>query len=73
VVSALALAWLGQAVGLIPAPAVAVVVIGATAGAFLESALGATLEGPGILDNDALNFINAAASAMVAVSLWQTV
>ena len=37
--------------------------IGATAGSLLESWLGATLEAPGILNNDMLNFINTAAAA----------
>ena len=31
--------------------------------ALLESALGATLEGPGILNNDMLNFITTAVAA----------
>ena len=39
--------------------------IGATAGSLLESWLGATLEAPGILNNDMLNFINTAAAALV--------
>jgi uncharacterized membrane protein len=44
------------------------VIIGATAGALVESALGATLEGPGILNNDMLNFINTAVAAAVALA-----
>ena len=36
-------------------------------GALVESALGATLEGPGILNNDMLNFINTAVAAAAAV------
>jgi hypothetical protein len=36
------------------------------AGALVESALAATLEGPGILNNDMLNFINTAVAAAVA-------
>jgi uncharacterized protein (TIGR00297 family) len=65
--AALALAAVGTALGLIPASAIVIVVIGATVGALLESALGATLEGPGILNNDMLNFINTAAAAVVAL------
>ena len=42
---------------------------GAIAGALVESALGATLEGPGILNNDMLNFINTAVAAAVALAL----
>jgi uncharacterized membrane protein len=60
----------GGAVGLdlIPASAVLIVVVGATIGALVESALGATLEGPGILNNDVLNFINTAIAAVVALT-----
>ena len=45
------------------------VVVAATAGALVESALGATLEGPGILNNDMLNFINTAVAAAVALAI----
>ena len=68
-VAAFALAATGAALGLIPASAIAIVVAGATAGALVESALGATLEGPGILNNDMLNFINTAVAAAVALAL----
>ncbi len=67
VIAAVALAALGAALGLIPAHAILFVVIGALAGSFVESALGATLEKPGILNNDLLNFINT--SVAVAVTL----
>lgn len=43
------------------------VVISATIGSLTESWLGATLEAPGILNNDMLNFINTAVAAGVAV------
>src|SRR5262245_24134699 len=65
--AAVALAAVGTALSLIPASAIVAVVIAATAGALLESALGATLEGPGILNNDVLNFINTAVAAVVAL------
>ena len=68
--AALALAAIGAALGLIPASAIPAIVAGATAGALIESALGATLEGPGILNNDMLNFINTAIAAAVALVLW---
>ena len=42
----------------------------ATIGAFAESALGATLEAPGILNNDLLNFLNTAIAALLAI--WLT-
>jgi uncharacterized membrane protein len=54
---------------LIPGSAVAAVVIGATAGAMVESLLAATLEGPGILNNDMLNFINTTVAASVALAI----
>jgi len=48
--------------------ALAPIVIAATIGALVESVLGATLEGPGILNNDTLNFINTAVAAVTV--LW---
>jgi uncharacterized membrane protein len=48
---------------------VSLVVLGATAGSLVESALGATLEGPGVLNNDVLNFLNTAVSALAATLL----
>ena len=63
------LAALGVALGLVPASAIVPAVVGATAGALVESALAATLEGPGILNNDMLNFINTAVAAAVAVAI----
>jgi uncharacterized membrane protein len=62
------LAALGAALGLIAADSIVHVVVGALAGSFVESALGATLEKPGILDNDLLNFIGTLVA--VAVTLW---
>jgi uncharacterized membrane protein len=46
-------------------------VAGATIGSFVESAMGATLEGPGIVNNDVLNFLNTAIAASAAVFLAQ--
>jgi uncharacterized membrane protein len=45
------------------------VVVGATAGALLESVFAATLEGRGVLNNDTLNFINTAVAAAVALAI----
>ena len=64
---ALALGAAAAALGLVPSTSIGAIVIGATAGALLESYLGATLEGPGILNNDVLNFINTAAAAAIAL------
>jgi uncharacterized protein (TIGR00297 family) len=67
--AAFALAAAGAALGLIPPSTTLIIVAGATAGALVESALGATLEGPGILNNDMLNFINTAVAAAVALAI----
>jgi len=64
------LAWAGYAAGLIDAVAILIVAAAATAASFIEGALGATLEGPGILDNDALNFINSTIGAGLALAWW---
>src|SRR6185436_5115056 len=69
IAAAFALAAAAAAFGLIPGTAIVVVVVAATGGALVESALGATLEGPGILHNDMLNFINTAVAAAVALAL----
>jgi uncharacterized protein (TIGR00297 family) len=66
---AFALAAAGATLGLIPFSAVLLVVAAATAGALVESALGATLEGPCILNNDMLNFLNTAVAAAVVLAL----
>ena len=49
-----------------------VVVVAATAGALIESALGATLEERGVVNNDVLNFINTGIAAFVAVTMAQS-
>jgi uncharacterized protein (TIGR00297 family) len=68
-VGAAALAVLANELGLIPGPAIVPIVAGATVGSLVESLLAATFEGPGLLNNDALNLINTAVAAFVAVSL----
>ena len=69
-IAAFVVAAIGAALGLVPTSAILIVVAAATAGALVESALGATLEGPGILNNDMLNFINTAVAAAVALAIW---
>ena len=69
IAAAFALAAAGAALGLISFFSIPVIVVAATAGALVESALGATLEGPGILNNDMLNFINTAVAAAVALAI----
>lgn len=69
VAGAFGLGAIAVALGLIRLEWLWPVVIGATAGSLLESWLGATLEAPGILNNDMLNFINTAAAAVVALGM----
>ena len=66
---AAALGALAVGLGLVPGSALLPVVVGSTAGALVESLLAASLEAPGILNNDALNFINSALAASVAISV----
>jgi uncharacterized protein (TIGR00297 family) len=68
-IAAFGLAAVGVAAALIPASAIITVVVAATAVAVVESALGATLEAPGILNNDLLNFVNTSVAAAVAIWL----
>jgi uncharacterized protein (TIGR00297 family) len=72
IAGALGLGAAAVALGIVPIAWLFPIVIGATAGSLLESWLGATLEAPGILNNDMLNFINtsAAALATLAVVAW---
>ena len=67
--SAAAMAILAAGLGVVTWPGAVAIVIGATAGALIESALGATLEADGTLNNDVLNFINTAVAAGVAIAL----
>jgi uncharacterized protein (TIGR00297 family) len=69
VAAALALAALGAALGLVAGSAVPLIAGAALAGAFVESALAATFEERGILNNDLLNFVTtgvAVAAVLVA-------
>ena len=69
VAGAVGLGGVAIALGLAPLAWLSAIVIGATAGSLLESWLGATLEAPGILNNDMLNFINTAGAALVALAI----
>jgi len=68
-IGAAALAALAIALGVVPSQTLVAIVGGATVGSLVESLLAATFEGVGILNNDALNLINTAVAAFVAVSL----
>jgi len=69
VAGALALGTVAIVLRLIPREMLALVVVAATIGSLIESWLGATLEAPGILNNDMLNFINTGTAALTAVGL----
>lgn len=69
IASAAMLGLVAIALGLVPPSSLWIVVVAATLASLLESWLGATLEAPGILNNDMLNFINTAAAALAAVAL----
>lgn len=69
VVAAALLALVAVHTGLISQHLLLVVVIAATAASLIESALGATLEAPRVLNNDLLNFINTASAAGIALLL----
>jgi len=69
VVAALGLAMLASWLHLIPASLVWAVVGGAIAGSLVESALAATLEASGTVNNDVLNFLNTATGAIVTIVL----
>jgi uncharacterized protein (TIGR00297 family) len=70
IVAAIVLASAGARLGLIPVAAAAAVAISAVVASLLEGVLGATLEESGLLNNDALNFINTAIGAALAMVLW---
>jgi uncharacterized protein (TIGR00297 family) len=71
VLSAAALASVAAALGLLDWHSVLIVIAAATAGALVESALGAALEERGIVNNDVLNFVNTAFAAYAVIQLWQ--
>lgn len=70
-IAALVLAWIGSALGLIPGAWIWAAVGGAVAGSLIESAMAATLEGAGYVNNDVLNFLNTAAGAITALVLMR--
>ena len=58
---------IGAATGLVAWGSLFPIIAGATLGAFAESAMAATLEARGVLNNDVLNFLNTAIAAAAAV------
>jgi len=69
VAGALALGTVAIVLRLVPREMLPLIVVAATVGSLIESWLGATLEAPGILNNDMLNFINTGTAALTAVGL----
>jgi uncharacterized protein (TIGR00297 family) len=69
IAASLVLGALGAAVGLYPWPGVAVVAVAAFLGTTFESLAGAALESRGLLDNEALNFLNTLVGALTAAAL----
>jgi uncharacterized protein (TIGR00297 family) len=63
------LGGLAVAFHLIDFQALTPVIVGASAGALAESAMGATLEPRGLVNNDVLNFLNTSIAAGVAIEL----
>jgi uncharacterized protein (TIGR00297 family) len=66
--AAVLLAWIAD--GLISYEWILGVAVAATMASLVESVLGATLEESGTLNNDALNFVNAAIGAGLALVSW---
>jgi uncharacterized protein (TIGR00297 family) len=72
-VAAMVIAWPAVTLWLLSADRVALIALSCTAAAFVESALATCFEARGMLDNDALNFLNTFAAASLAVWLSGTV
>jgi uncharacterized membrane protein len=68
-VSASGLAAVALWLSVVPGAGVLPIIIGAVVGATTESLLAAAFEPSGVLNNDALNLINTAVAAYVAVSV----
>lgn len=69
VIAALGLAVAAAALQLVPWSSIGLVVGAATIGSLVESAMGATLEDRGIVNNDVLNFLNTTIAAITAILL----
>jgi len=70
IAAAFVLALYAMQMGLVTGIAVPVVVIAATVASFAEGALATRFEHGGWLNNDALNFLNSAIGASLALLWW---
>ncbi len=70
ILSAVLLAAIGAWVGLVPAASVPLIALAATLASLLEGVIGATIEARGMLTNDAVNFVNSAIGAGIAILFW---
>lgn len=70
-VAATLLAGAGAWLGLVPVWTVGIIAFAATLASLAEGVLGSTLEDRGILNNDTLNFVNAAIGAGLTVGIWR--
>jgi uncharacterized protein (TIGR00297 family) len=69
IIASIVVAVVAAAVGLFPWAGVWVVVVAAFIGTTLESLFGATLEDQGLLDNEAINFLNTLVGALAAAAM----
>lgn len=70
IAASLVIGGLGYALGLFGGLGVALVAVAAFVGTTLESVFGATLEKRGLLDNEAVNFLNTLVGALAAAGLY---
>lgn len=70
VIGAVILASVGAGLGLIPAFAIVPVAIAATLASFAEGWMAVQFESSGVLNNDALNFLNSLIGATLALLWW---
>jgi uncharacterized membrane protein len=69
-ISALLLASAGAALDLIPATAIVAIALAAIIASFIEGWLAVAFEASGVLNNDALNFLNSLIGAALALLWW---
>lgn len=69
IVGSIVIGGLGWWVGFYGALGVAIIAVAALLATTLESLVGATLEKRGLLDNEAVNFLNTLAGALIAIGL----